>query len=313
MWLLNKLGYLDGIKAELSIYDEYKYLNRQWRRAKGVYTGLKSVMSFKVLYKLLKDFLYHLIRHRGLNARESLIWRNVNRVSLLREARVMTEAENDKFIEKEMEILQNKGVHKEITIPEGVQKMVVRNFLVGWKSRGKLKRNLINRILWGVSKAKPRHDIYHDQNVGNSKHKSMDHVPRMDDIYPPEDMDSHGDGLSEILSQDSDLSNVNVLSDGAILKRNENANMKKIAEKYFSDPKDGNVIDNDGKYLSAAKQAFRKFMSSSNTNNNIDSNNSSSSSGFIHANYDYNDNEQGHVGITAEMIGPQWKEVVKKE
>ena len=89
--------------------------------------------------------------------------------------------------------------------------------------------------------------------------------------------------------------------------------MKKIAEKYFSDPKDGNVIDNDGKYLSAAKQAFRKFMSSSNTNNNIDSNNSSSSSGFIHANYDYNDNEQGHVGITAEMIGPQWKEVVKKE
>lgn len=207
----------------------------------------------------------------------------------------MTEAEHDTFAEREMKILQDKEVHKDISIPEGVQSIVVKNFLAGWKTRGKFRRNLINRVLWGVGKARQRHDIYYDQNVKfHGKHRLSAHMPKFEDfVSRGEDSDPHRGGISEILSQDSDLSGLNIPSDATILETKNNEAMKQIAEKYVVKAKANSKTSNRSS-LTAAQEAFRKFMTSSNQQSNYDD----------HGAVKYEESE-----ITPEMLGPMWREV----
>merc|ERR1712146_328791 len=145
-----------------------------------------------------------------------------------------------------------------------------------------------NRILWGVRTARPRHDIHHDQNKTKRNETGFStHIPRPSDFISPDGgMDSRLDGLLEILSQDSDISNVYILSNAEIMKKQENDTRKHIAEKYLG--KVNNDNDPNGASLAAVQETFKKFMSSSIKPSNSDS------SGVV----------KHERKITAEMLGP---------
>lgn len=203
VWIANKLGYLEGLKAELQIYDEYRFVCRQIRRVRKAYVYTKSLMSLKLLFKTLKTYVHSMIRTPRLHSGKARIWMNINRHIVLRDAAVMTAQQHDELMEKEVRAMQSKKEQQQVTFPEGINNMAVKSFLAGWKSTGRVSsaaRAVTNRVLWGVGKAKPRHDINKEQS--QQMHGFNAHIPQLDDLL---DFEPH-DGYSDIISQASDLS-----------------------------------------------------------------------------------------------------------
>jgi len=141
--LLNKLGLFDRIKKELMIYDEFKFINKTWKRGKNASQKFRSILSIKKSFRIVKSSLYHIYSRKiKLKDSKAIIWKNINR-----------EYHNHGLVIKQsdLEVLNMKVLKATDSItefPEMVSSVISKGFSSHWEKKKDTLSYLINKYLW---------------------------------------------------------------------------------------------------------------------------------------------------------------------
>ena len=149
--LLNKLGCFDSFKKELMIYDEFKFINKTWKRCKNVSQKFRSIFSVKKSIRIVKSIFYH-IYNRKIKLKDSkeIIWKNINR-----------EYHNHGLVLKQsnLESINMKALKTNDSItefPEMVSSVISKGFSSHWGKKKDTISYLINKYLWKINETVPQ-------------------------------------------------------------------------------------------------------------------------------------------------------------
>jgi len=149
--LLNKLGLFDRIKKELKIYDEFKFINKTWKRCKNASQKFRSILSIKKLFRIVKSSFYHIYSRKiKLKDSKKIIWKNINR-----------EYYNHGLVIKQsnLEVLNMKVLKTIDSItdfPEMVSSVISKGFSSHWEKKKDTLSYLINKYLWKTNETVPQ-------------------------------------------------------------------------------------------------------------------------------------------------------------
>ena len=222
--LLNKLGCFDKYKKELMIYDEFKFINKTWKRCKNVSQKFRSMLSIKKPFLMIKSFFYYSCSRKiKLSDSKKNIWKNINR-EYYNHGLVLKQSNLEAINIKTL-----KTFDATVELPEMVSSMIPKGFSSCWGKKKDTLSHLINKYMW---KAYETAQVPHEF-VSTKKENASEEEEEVKDLFATENsinLLNNSEHLSEVIEAFQVIDKVeNINKDN-----NTSEESKKLISEYLS-------------------------------------------------------------------------------